>query len=305
MNAPVQAPTRPVLRWHGGKWMLADWIIKHFPAHLVYTEAFGGAGSVLLKKPRAHGEVWNDLDEDLYVLMDVLRDEARAAELIRQLHLTCYSRAEFERAFQIVDEPIERSRRTIVRAYMGYGSDSAALKPARRGFRISTGFRANSNRSGAVPARYWSNYPDALRLVIERLRDVTIESRPAVELMQQHDSEQTLHYVDPPYLPETRQLTFRANGHGFKPMYRHELDRGGHVELLQVLRELKGMVVLSGYRSALYDETLPDWLSVERPAFADGAEERTEVLWINTACWQRLSRERAMPKQQALFEVDA
>ena len=35
---------RPVLRYHGGKWRLAPWIIGNFPEHRVYTEAFGGGG---------------------------------------------------------------------------------------------------------------------------------------------------------------------------------------------------------------------------------------------------------------------
>src|SRR5665213_2754809 len=114
---------RPVLRWHGGKWLLAKRILEYFPRHHLYTEAYGGAASVLLRKWRSAGEIYNDLDQTLVHLFRVLRDPDQAAALIRLLELTPYARDEFAAAYEPAEDPVERARRTIVRSFMGYGSD--------------------------------------------------------------------------------------------------------------------------------------------------------------------------------------
>jgi DNA adenine methylase len=161
---------------------------------------------------------------------------------------------------------------------MGFGSNAHAMGGGDRRGR-TTGFRSNSSRSGTTPAEDWRNYPDGLPAIIERLRGVVIEHRDARAVMRQHDSRETLHYVDPPYLPETRST---ANKYDLKHrMYRHEMTPGDHAELLTFLCDLDGMVVLSGYPSELYDSRLTGWRRVETEAMADGARPRTEVLWIN------------------------
>lgn len=100
----------------------------------------------------------------------------------------------------------------------------------------------------------------------------------------------TLHYVDPPYLPETRSP---ANKHDLKHrMYRHELTPDDHRELLAFLCTLEGMVVLSGYPSPMYDDALAGWQRIETSALADGARPRTEVLWLNPSCSSALDRDR-------------
>ena len=296
----IQAPARPVLRWHGGKWMLAPWIIGHFPPHRIYVEPFGGAASVLIRKPRAYCDVYNDLDDDVVGLFRVLQNPEQAARLRALLHLTPFARREFEIGWDETSDPVERARRLIIRAFMGFGSN--AHNNLGRGSK-TTGFRANSNRSGTTPAHDWANYPECLGAIIERFQGVVIEHRDGCQVMTSHDGDDTLHYVDPPYLPETRSPANKYDGK--YRMYRHELDGGGHTDLLAHLRGLKGMVLLSGYPASLYDNALPDWQRIERDALADGARPRTEVLWINPACWQALQRQGRTMQQLEFLEAEA
>jgi DNA adenine methylase len=283
--------SRPALRWHGGKWILAPWIIEHFPAHRVYVEPFGGAGSVLLRKPRAYAEVWNDLDQDAVAFFSVLRS-SRAAELVEALRLTPFSRDEFNHAYEPPADEFERAKSLVIRSFMGFGSDGHNARNGR------TGFRANSNRSGTTPAHDWANYSDALPAIIERLRGVVIENRDALTVMRAHDGPDTLHYVDPPYVFETRSRRAKRSGANLI-VYAHEMPDADHETMLSALRELTGMVILSGYPHGIYETALPDWQRVERAALADGARPRTEVLWINPTAVASLAGAR---RQAGLFD---
>lgn len=263
------SPKRPALRWHGGKWMLAPWIIAHFPAHRCYVEPFGGAMSVLLRKKRSYSEVYNDLDSEVVNLFRVLRSD-RAAELREKLALTPFAREEFAESYEPSDDPVEAARRLTIRCFMGFGSNAHGR---------TTGFRSNSFRSGTTPAHDWVNYAQVMPLLIERVQAVVIENKDAKEIMAQHDNAEVLHYVDPPYVMASRADTAKD--------YAHEMTDGDHRALAELLHSLKGMVVLSGYHSELYDELFKDWHFIEKSALADGAKKRVEVLWFNPLAWER------------------
>jgi DNA adenine methylase len=262
---------RPILRYHGGKFKLAPWIISHFPEHRIYVEPYGGGGSVLLRKDRSYGECYNDLDSQIVNVFSVLRDPQSAERLRVALELTPYSREEFEGAYEVSDDPIESARRTIVRSFQGFGSDST--NPS-----WSTGFRAWSNRSGTTPAHDWSRYPAYVPAFVDRLKGVVIEQRPAISVMQSQDSPTTLHYVDPPYVHSTRSFQV---GRQARQRYRFELTDEDHRALATVLHELVGMVVVSGYPCGLYDELYADWKCITTKAHADGGAARVECLWLS------------------------
>jgi DNA adenine methylase len=279
---------RPILRYHGGKWMLAPWIIEHMPAHRVYTESFVGAGSVLMRKPRAQMvEICNDLDGELVNVFRVLRDIEQAERLKQLLLHTPYARAEFELSYEPSSDPVEQARRTVVRSFLGFGSDSASG--------AQSGFRANGNRQNTHPSRDWVNYPKAIEAFTDRLAGVVLESRDACDIISQHDAPTTLHYCDPPYVHSTRSTAVVREGKG----YRHEMSDADHVKLAETLHAVEGMVILSGYANDLYDRELyANWPRIEREAHADGALDRVEVLWLNSACARALDEQAV---QQRMF----
>lgn len=289
----ARTPRRPVLRYHGGKWRLAPWIISHFPAHRVYVEAFGGAASILLRKPRSYAEVYNDLWGDIVEVFRVLRDPEQAARLRELCELTPFARDEFEAideaSFERAADPVERARQLIFRSFAGFGSNAHNLGR-------KTGFRATSKRSGTTPAVDWRNWPDEIPVLVDRLRGVVIENRDAREVMRYHDAPDTLHYVDPPYVHGARSMN---NPYDLKyGRYAFEMTDEEHVRLAEVLTELEGMVILSGYPCPLYDELYADWCSVDLETHADGARDRVERMWFNPACEAARRRERL---QSCLF----
>ena len=270
----MSAPTRPALRYLGGKWKLAPEIIAHFPPHDTYVEPFGGGASVLLRKPRVRAEVYNDLDGDVVNLFRVLRDHDSAEELSRLVALTPFAREEFEDAYERPEEPIERARLLLVRSFMGFGSCSYRLDR-------TTGWRTGIRLTSASAARDWANYPGAIMTLASRMRGVSVERRPALDILRAYNSPETLFYVDPPYLHSTRspKRTRTAPSNG----YAHELSDADHIELLDALARMAGKVILSGYAHPLYDDRLGGWRRVSISTLADGARPRLEVLWINPA----------------------
>lgn len=222
---------RPVLRYHGGKFLLAKWIISHFPPHRIYTEAFGGAASVLMQKPRSYGEVYNDRWDTVVNVFRLLREPVTAARLREALILTPYSRTEYAGCSDLLlneeHDPIEKARKTILRSFMGFGS--AATNAAH-----ATGFRANSNRAGTTPAHDWVNYPSHIESFVKRLQGVVIENRDFAGVISQHDGPDTLHYLDPPYPQSVRRMD-RGNA-----SYAHEIDDTIHREMAAQLKTVRG-----------------------------------------------------------------
>lgn len=251
---------KALLKYPGGKWKCAEWIIEHFPEHKVYCEPFFGSGAVFFKKMPSYIETINDVDGNIVNLFRVCRKHPE--ELATAINMTPFSREEFENCYEIgVDDSIERARRTLVRYHQSFGTTNSSKKS----------WRNVQTYGGPRCATMWNYLPGTVIEVCERLKDAQIENIDALKLVKRYNSEDTLIYCDPPYLQELRK----------KNMYAHEMKREEHIRLLELLKESKSKVIISGYDSELYNEILKGWRTDERPAIAQMGLHRIEKIWMN------------------------
>jgi len=256
---------RPVLAYPGGKWRIAPWILQHAPSHTYYVEPFGGGGSVLLSKSRSRYEIYNDINKEVVCLFRVLRDNPD--EFIRKVELTPYSRVEYEIAFEDTLEDIEIARRLLYRVSASFGTEGVLKN---KGTWLYSKYREH--------ALTWSYLADHLLSYTERLKGVYIECKDGLEVIQQWDDKDTWHYVDPPYVLDSRVES---------QVYSNEMTDDNHKKLSDVLHQAKGKISLSGYNTPLYEDLYKGWHKIEKEVQvwghkSDGTRaKRIECLWMN------------------------
>lgn len=260
---------KPILKYPGAKWRLADWIIERMPTHIGYVEPFFGSGAVFFNKPKSQIETISDLDGSVVRFFRTCRE--RPEELAFAISLTPWSREEFLKSDFCDDsvEDVEAARQFLVRCWQTFGART----------RCKTGWRNTTARTinhGPDNPAMWKRLPEIILQVADRLMDAQIENRPALEVIKHNDGKDILIYADPPYVKNTRTL----NG----DQYRFEMSDYDHVELLNALKAHTGMVMISGYDCDLYRDMLTGWRMECVASRAEGGVRRTECLWMNKRC---------------------
>lgn len=283
ITAGLKMIKRPVLCYQGSKFRIAKWIISFFPEHKVYCESFGGTASVLMRKPSSITEIYNDNNSKIYDVFKLLRNREKAIELKRRLELTPYSRQEYYETDYIDDndDDIEKVRKTIVRAFFGISAGSVN--------RELTGFLSGINNRDYKQNQKaaWLNYPESIMSFCERLHGVILENRDALEIIKIYDTPETLHYVDPPYLMGLWNKQDRK-------VYKNVLTDNDHIELLELLKTVKGYVVLSCYDNKIYRDILPDWHIEQKETINQKIQKRIETIFINPKAWDSLNSQNKL-----------
>lgn len=228
---------RSPIGWFGGKGKMIKKLLPLIPEHHIYVEVFGGAASLLFAKKPSNVEVYNDIDQDLVHFFRVLRDEEKFHQFAKKANLTLYSRAEYtfcHNTWQDAEDEVERAYRWWVVARQSFAGQ----------FGSSWGYSVTESRCGM--SKDVSGFLSAVELLPQahnRIRRVQIECDDFRKVISTYDTPKTFFYLDPPYLPATRQ----AGG------YQYEMDRNDHYELVELCLQAKGNILLSGYASEIYE----------------------------------------------------
>lgn len=256
--------------WYGGKYSHLDFILPNLPENAVhFCDVFGGSASVLINRKPAQLETYNDLDSELVNFFEALRNQG--PKLIKAISLTPFSRKELLNACKA--EPnltkLERARRFYVRARQTRTGLAQTSSEGRWAHCVLT---SRAGMSGAVSR--WLGSIDKLPEIVQRLQRVQIENAPALEVIERYDTKETMFYLDPPYVHESR---------GDANAYSHEMTNEDHIEMSKMLHSIKGRAVVSGYSSKLYDKLFSDWIRIDAPIKTCNSSKgkRQESLWLN------------------------
>jgi DNA adenine methylase len=262
------------LKWHGGKYYIAPQIVSLMPPHIHYVEPFAGGLSVLFAKdPIGISEVVNDLNGDLTNFWDILKREQTFAQFLRIAEATPFSQVEWERSQELL-----KSRNAVERAIGFFIRCRQSQAGRMRSFAPIT--RNRTRRQMNEQASAWLNAIEGLPEVHARLKRVVILRQPALEVIKSHDGDNTLFYLDPPYMHDTRTTVYEYG--------EHEMTNEEHEHLVELLLSLKAKVIVSMYRHPLYDQlsTKFGWhlRQFDLPNNAAGGNQKrrmTECLWMN------------------------
>ena len=260
---------RPLIKCHGGKFHLRDFVISNFPTNyteLEYTESCIGGGSIIINKLPSIKETISDCSYRLICLWIAVQDwPNQLKELLTDLY---YSEDTFER--YKISEP-KSTLSIAIKEYVVKRQSRGGL-----GLNFSYGDRLRGGINGDENA--WNNSIKNITIISERIKNIDIRCESIVEsLSRTLNNEKSFLYLDPPYICSSR-ISPKA--------YEYEMTDKQHEEYLDLANAHKGKLLISGYWSKLYEDKLSNWNIVKKSIVNHSSQQKhkqlkEEVLWKN------------------------
>lgn len=256
-----QFPTTAPLRYFGGKWDLAKWIVPIlgdvFPNHKHYIEPYGGGFGVGFQKRAVDTQVYNEINPAPLHFFRTLKN--RPGELIAAIAAMNWDDQEYHNE---PSGPIDRAARIYLKARTGFTG---------AGGRWDCGISRNRMDDR-------DHYDiQSLLAATDMLCATRISNKPAMRCIKDWDCSDALLLVDPPYLHAARGTKDSRRGNPAKAsprrQYQFEMTEAEHIDLVMLLRSVKAGVILCGHDSPLYDSLCDGWIKHSH-------RDSQECLWI-------------------------
>lgn len=261
--------TTIAFNYFGGKYTWLTYLYDCFPSHFTHlVDVFAGSMVVSLNYRGRAIKTANEINSDITNFFKILRDQQD--ELVRLLLLTPCSLEEYNNCWEISDDKVEQARRFYVRVRQSFFGLGAQRK--NKGWHMAK-TQLNANRGETVSR--WNNAIEKLYDVAEIIRtDFQITNLDYRDCIKKIDNKNAFFYPDPPYAKESRKS---YND------YKYEFTDDNHRELAELVHNIKGMAMVSGYNCNLMDELYGDWYKTEFPIKKNNirSSEVQEVIWTN------------------------
>jgi len=255
--------------------------------HNTYVDPFGGGGSALLAHSKhannVETRVYNDLMYELVMLFSSLSSKKKYHKLMEQLALSPNARKMY------LDL---RDQYKVGRSISGTRSEVARdiLVLTRQSFSglFLTGW---SRLVREIPRNKWHDVVYAISEFgkILSVKGLVCENDDALKIMKKYDSPETMHYLDPPYVHDTR-----IN----EDAYAFEMTNKQHVKFCKTCLQMEGMCIVSGYQHPIYEMYFGNWQRVDIElactvtlTYDKGKKSRrVESIWLSPNLSSKLRR---------------
>ena len=272
------------ISWYGGKGGNAQRELINFITDYInnsdekiFVDVFGGSGVVTLNIENKDKK-YNDINKNLVNFFKVLNDPILSLELKGILCKTLYCQNVYEDAVENLKNKNYKEEKSLEKAVDFYIATNQSVNSIgaikKTGFKFSKGIIRN-NMGQAVSA-WITNINVNLPKVIDKFRKVEVYNCDFSEIIDKFDSENTIFYLDPPYVINTRKN---------KKVYEYELDDERHNELIEKLLKIKGKAILSGYDSDIYKKletngwNRKEFIIKSTSGHAESKNTRKEIVW--------------------------
>lgn len=210
INKPMNSP----FRYAGGKFYARKLIAEHLIDTRVYCEPFAGGASVFFYKTKSEINILNDLDEDIILVYEMIRDRPR--DMIELLSTFREPSKEAHSYYKNEYKPTNELEQAVRWYYLNRISYSGIMK-------FENMYFGYGDKYSMTP----KNWPRNIERTSAKLQGVELSSRTAIDVID-NLPDGSLAFVDPPY--------FNADQDKF---YTKFFSRQDHLDLVECIRRNK------------------------------------------------------------------